>query len=587
MTFGVPISELPAGLPFTGSELIPFVQGGVTSQLPVNAIYPPFGQTAAELKANVTPVNGFYPECNVLRYGADNTGVTSSVAAIKAAVAVACYGGGPSGIGNHSRVYFPRGYYRFDMDSVLSNPTTIQRGIIFEGDGLMSSMLNLTTGGTTTMWYINGPAGEQQYISVTFRDLGFVGDNPSFANGFSLDQSQNMMFERCWFATLGTTYQCIGAAGGDALRFFDCRFNYIYANLLYVSNNQFLNCEIIGCTMELIYGNIINIGSGGGGAIRVRGGSIIMNDGGSPHSVINLAGGGLGNNNNMYLFDGVQIQLQTDLSTGLPGTPANCQLVTGGTVGGQSPLITFRDCNHITDNGARAIVVINQERVVFERCKLTQNQGDTYQITGPGAGGDQYGDPGSIIWQDSEVPLNLSQQVNLLDGGDGLIWPYASCRGGYWSDYQNSVSRTIRTAIDFDLNWQNQGRASNIPSLKLMVGKPANRQWCDATNNFNWIVTLPANAILVKVLVRREATASNVVYTLNVGTNSNATAYGTSGASNTNLAQNIFWDQTGTPANWVNVGTTSPGNTVEVSMTGSASGAGVVGSAGYFLIWYY
>jgi hypothetical protein len=261
-----------------------------------------------------------------------------------------------------------------------------------------------------------------------------------------------------------------------------------------------------------------------------------------------------------------------------------------GLVGAQSPHITFHDSNFTCTNGAREQVNAANCHIIFDHCVMTQNQGDTYTCNGPTAGGDQYGEPGSIRFLGCEVPINFSTFCSTpVDAGDSLSWGYIRAQDCYWSNYDSGVARTVRTAIDFDLNWQNQGRASNFfPGLKTMIGKVANRQWCDATGNFNWTITLPNNALIVQILVYRPATGSNVVFTLNVGTTANATLYGTSGASNTNLAQTISVDNLATPANWVNVGTGgAPGNTVMVSMTGTASGQGVVGTGGYFLVRYY
>ena len=168
----------------------------LTSSILSAVLYP---RTASEVDASVVPTNFQYQEGNVLRYGADPTGGTSSVSAIKAAIAVACYAGGASGIGNHSRVYFPHGTYLIDSDNAFANPTTLQRGIIFEGDGIASSILNIVTGGSVTIWLYDGAASEQEWISVLFRDLMVQGDDQHLANGFSWYQSQGWRFENVWF----------------------------------------------------------------------------------------------------------------------------------------------------------------------------------------------------------------------------------------------------------------------------------------------------------------------------------------------------------------------------------------------------
>jgi hypothetical protein len=516
----------------------------------------------------------------VLRYGADATGVASSFAAIQQAIKVACSGSLSNGVGNHARVYFPHGNYKIDADDVLANPLGatgfVQRGIIFEGDGMMSSILQLS-GPASTLWFLNGPASEQQYISATFRDLGFQGDavgGPAgLSNGFNVYQSQNIMFFRCWFNLLGTAYQDSGNANGDATKFFGCRMNSIYTRCVAFNNNQFLNVEMYGCSLEQIYGQIFYIATGGGGAFRMYGGSIIMLTGSIATWIVNIQpGANLGNNNNTYFLSGVQTQRQ-----------ATNGLVYCGYFGAQAPKILFEDFND-TSSSSQLAINIAQASVYFRDSVLTANLGDTYRVTGPTAGGDQYGIPGRIVFENTELPLNIAAQCSTpVDSGDSLSWGYIAARNCFWSNYDAGTNRVQRYPIDFEQNWQNQGRASNGPTLKRIIGKVANRQWTDASGTFNWTVNLPVGAIPIRVLVYRPATGTASVYTLNVGTQASATAYGTSGASNVNVAQSIVWDQSATPANWTPV--TGANNQLILSATGYTGSA--VGTGGYFVVEYY
>jgi hypothetical protein len=71
---------------------------------------PFFAQTAEELAAGIAPTNTLYPPGNVLRYGADRTGVSPSVTAFQNAIA--------SGVG---RVVVPFGKYRFTSGLTIGN----------------------------------------------------------------------------------------------------------------------------------------------------------------------------------------------------------------------------------------------------------------------------------------------------------------------------------------------------------------------------------------------------------------------------------------------------------------------------------
>jgi hypothetical protein len=579
-----------SGLPAIGVlTSTPLTQSVFNGFLVANQVFP-FPITGNEQLAGVTPTSFMYPEGNILRYGGDPTGNSSSHAAIQALVAVMCAGSASNGVGNHVRGYFPHGTYLNDSDSPFTNPLGatgfVQRGLTFWGDGKMSSLIYNNTGGSRTQWLINGPVGEQQYIALKFQDMGFIGDSAGaqlgLANGFNLYQSQNVSFDNCWFYNLGTAYQDSGTANGDGTKYYNCTFNQIYTRVAAFNNPQYLNVDYVSCAFEQCYGDIFYVapqigGAGGGGALRVIGSSLIMNNGPIPTYLLNIAANAnLGNNNNKYDFIGMQVS----------GMGTTCALVNCQFTGGQAPHINFDLCNVAVSGTARLQVNIAQAKVVFHRCVLTNNSGDTYQVVGPTAGGgDQYGIPGSIEFIRSEVPENLWSYCTVAsDAGDGLPWGYISAEQCYWSNYDASVSRVEHYAMDFELNWQNSGRASMGPRLKSINGKDSNRQWTDATGNFNWTVNLPVGAIPVSIQVFRPATATTSSFTLNVGTQANATAYGSSGLSNTNLSQSIVWDQSTTPANLIAV--TSANNQVVLTASG-ASGQTAVGTGGLFIVKYY
>lgn len=89
------ITSLPAAKTLSGSELVPADQGNTTVRIPISQISVVTPQSPAEAAAGIVPTNASYPVGNVLRYGADSTGVLDSTAAIQAAVtAVANANGG-------------------------------------------------------------------------------------------------------------------------------------------------------------------------------------------------------------------------------------------------------------------------------------------------------------------------------------------------------------------------------------------------------------------------------------------------------------------------------------------------------------
>jgi hypothetical protein len=595
LTSSLLASLLPSAL--TTSILAPFITTPLIAPL-VN-----LGQTANEVIAGVTPTYLQYPEGNVLRYGADATGVVASDASFKSAILVCCTGASASGYGNHATFVVPKGYYQLTTTNVFGNPLVGSygaiRGMKFSGAG---SLIQLNTqAGIKTLWLFDGTSTEgptgsnptvQNWLDCTFEDFCFIGDVAvvagvnSTANGFRGYTTAGLKFSRISINSFNVGYDSESQAaylgyGGDSWYFSQCYEVNMSGAVIQLNNSQAVNWTRSECRSETLYGDCVRVNQGGGGAFRWYGGSIITQGGTAQTYLLNLnisIGAGIGDNNNTFLFSGIQTEAHS----------AQSCLVYSGEVGAQAPNITFHKCNFTETGGSRTSVDIIEAHVFFDNCVMTENQGSGYNVAGPAAGGDQYGDPGSIIFQNCEVPINLSTYCTTPTNADGLSWGYISARQCWWSNFDSGVPRTTRTAIDFDMNWQNQGRAgTGEPRLKEVSGYVQNRQMPDSTSSFNWTVNLPVGATIVKLLAYRPATTGATAYTLLIGNSSNASLYGTSGASTTGAAQTVSVDWTATPASWVTVGSTSPGNQVQLSATTTATGATAAGSGGYFKVWYY
>ncbi len=557
------------------------IPGGTIDNLPLvddtfSSLYP---RTKAELACGVIPRNCTYPPGNVLRYGADPTGVASSFEAIQNCLKAALTGNNVAGMGDHGRVYVPRGTYLVDADGVFNNSADFQRGFIIEGDGLGSSVLKLKTNGARIWFYNNEAKSTQQYIFVTVRDLQFTSDSAANGNGFRFQQDQGWRFFRCWMLNLHTAIASEGGFTGNVgseHKFYSCKFTAIHDAVHLFNSAQCMNIEYHGCDIESIYGDVFRIGAGGGGALRVFGGSYIMDDGGTPRYLLNIDGGGLGNNNNSFTVNGIQTEMHN----------TNNRLVYHGSGSGGAHIV-FNECNITATNGARQQVNVSTARVTFNRCVLTQNQGDTYQVSGPrGGGGDQYGEPGSIHFIECDVPETLSSLCSTAsDSGDDLAWGMVSARGCYNNRFVPSDIRTHRYAIDFDLNWYNGGRASNFAGLKTVSVKPQNRSWPFADARYDWCVTLPSNALIVNINVFRPANAGgSAAYTLHVGNGDKSVVYGTDGGGiSASAARSIIVQYD--VANLLSAGVSNPHNQVRVWADPTTSYAGAMG--GYFIVQYY
>ena len=540
-----------------------------------SALYP---RTEAEVTARVTPINYAEPPGSVLRYGADPSGRLNSFTAVQNCLRASLTGRNVAGMGDHGRVYFPRGTYLIDGDGVFNNVADFQRGFIIEGDGLSSSVIKLKTNGRQSWLYANEAKSTQQYIFVTVRDLQITSDDADVGNGFKFQQDQGWRFFRCWMLNLRIAIDSDGGFtgnNGSEHKFFNCKFTAIRQAVHRFNNLQCLNIEYHGCDIESITGDIFQIGPGGGGALRVFGGSFIMDDGGTPHYLLNIDGGGLGNNNNTYIFNCIQTELHS----------TNNRLLTQASSGGGAHIV-FSDCNITATNGSREQVNVATARVTFNRCVLTQNQGDTYRVRGPTAGGDQYGEPGHIIFNECDVPRNLSNVCFATpDGGDGLAWGQISARGCYSNGYVPTEARTHRYGMDFDLNWFNGGRASNFSGLKSISVKPQNRSWPFMDSTFDWVVTLPVGALIVSIDVYRPANAGrSEQYTLHVGNGDKSVIYGTDGGSIDAAAPRKI-TVTNEISQLVSCGNSSPSNQVRIWANPTTSYAAAMG--GYFIVRYY
>jgi hypothetical protein len=535
-----------------------------------------YDRTAAEIAAGVTPTDYAIPSdaiggVIVDRYGTNITpGSTSMFAPIRNAMKIAYTGSSVSGIGDHSRVEFLRNIYRIDSDTVFNDSGGLNRGMVFRGQGMNSTKLRLITGGSAKYFYKNNLAGTQQYIFITFEDLMFTTDSNSNGNGFYMQADQGFRFSRCHFQGMARMLEGNGNLNGSEHKFYACKITDVYDRVISFDNEQMLNIELHGCDVETIYGHIFYIDDGGGGALSVFGGSYIMDDGGSPHYLLYIHGAGTGGNNNRFTFNGIQTELHS----------TNNALVYKGT-SSTAALITFNDCNLTsTQGGVRNLVDITGGRVTFNRCNMPA--ADTYLIrTGEdGVSSERHGDPGSIIFDECNVPSGLSYLITTGNYG------FASARDCFNNDYTPGTNTNIKEAMDFDLNWQNGGRASNFPGLKTVCFKNELGNWPytgDSDDN-DWTVLLPKNALIKNIYVYRPANAGGGAgnIQLAVGNGDKTTTYASSTLAAGTSAHVITIEKT--IDSLIAGGATSPNNKVRI--WGSTKNSSVI-SGGYSIVQYY
>jgi len=156
-------------------------------------------RTPEELAAGVVPTNLQYPELNVLRYGADNTGRSACDKAIADAVSVAC-----PRVGSETgarRVYFPAGQYLvtvpIDLSNSRANGTRGKDGLVIQGESVGATRIIGKTGAGRPVIETTGSQWLTiKDLTVTSAAMGY--STVGIFQGLSkaLGETQNQKFSR-------------------------------------------------------------------------------------------------------------------------------------------------------------------------------------------------------------------------------------------------------------------------------------------------------------------------------------------------------------------------------------------------------
>ncbi|HXN95987.1 MAG TPA: glycosyl hydrolase family 28-related protein [Candidatus Acidoferrales bacterium] len=193
----------------------------VYPSLNISSVYP---LTGAETTAGVTPTNYTYPSLNVLRYGADPSNVTDSLAAFNNALAVAAVNGGT--------VFVPAGTYKISSTLQWTSTKVYLAGVtqqvsilsfanstgdlISIGDGVTApsyvGVSRFTV--TASVSKSSGAAIRVQNSSYVFLDNIILGLN--LFTGFQFDGGAQQLFYflNTFAIQSGTNGILIGASGG-------------------------------------------------------------------------------------------------------------------------------------------------------------------------------------------------------------------------------------------------------------------------------------------------------------------------------------------------------------------------------------
>lgn len=457
---------------------------------------------------------------NVKWFGAKGDGATNDSVAIRNAIQAAI------ARSLHPIVYFPPGTYMIHDDGVFSDiGQTLQSGLNVCGAGMNSSKLKLVTGGSVKWFYNNGATSRMS--RPCFMDLGFETDAAStgMGNGFHLTSTgheQHFTFVRCRLIQMHTLLKMSGAVGNDSHRFVNCDMREIYGPVCHWNNVNAVVIEFFACNGELLYGDPFYVESGGGGDLRVYGGSWIMDSVVGDTTQHYLVKADSSNNvGTSMTFFGIKPEMRS----------AYTSLVKAlGDLGGLR--VTFHATNFdALSGGIREVVWIGLlRRVQFIDC-YRMNSSFTYRIDATVGTSGSSGTAGIIEWVRCGIPEDLSEKVTLV-----TEYGRASARDCH---IQSSGIAT-RQAVDFDLNWQNQSVGDIGMNLKrAVVMRGTNVAW-PFNSGSERTLKLPKNAIIKNIYARKPAQGVSVsAYQLHVGTNDKATTYGSSVSGNQSLLHTI------------------------------------------------
>jgi len=159
----ITIPQLPAAIAITGNEQLEAVQSGTSVRVSAiqianlagnGVLYP---QTASEKTLGIVPSNYNYPECNVLRYGADPTNTADCTTAFQSAVNVCTLAQVP--------IFVPTGTY-YVAGTILVNGAYFS----ISGEDQLTTTITGYKAGTTSGFInsTNNPSPDTSYPTTTY-----------------------------------------------------------------------------------------------------------------------------------------------------------------------------------------------------------------------------------------------------------------------------------------------------------------------------------------------------------------------------------------------------------------------------------
>jgi hypothetical protein len=500
---------------------------------------------------------------NVRWFGAKGDGTTDDTSAIEAAILGAENQGA---IYPNIVVYFPAGVYRVTAPGALSiNGGNLTTGLSFRGDGMYNSIIrcSFASGG----WLWDNAASGTHFQQTQFTDLGFEGMNPAAFTGFSSLPTnvgafkmtrtsyaeQGFLFRNCRFDCFWKDFDFEGSDNASENKFFGCKFFRTAGTVYTINNPQSFNHEFYGCDFEENFNDIFLVTTGG--AVKVYGGSVIMEpDGTSTDRWFYHQTGGPGQGALPVTFNGIRFEFRGNYANA-----ANISNFIQTSVGFTQCVLEAQ--NSITKASFGTLGAY--ATMFFTQCQFMEAGGGTIQFLITTAS--IYGENGTISFDGCALPPDWSDRC-ILQSGVGNF----SARNCYNS---NIGAGAPNRADDFDANfgvtapgqvatWSNAGGtlfsqggySNNHPHLKSAWLKVPTDYWTVSTDVGEHTLKLPANAIIVGIhVLKNAATSDGSTLTWVVGNNDKSIAHLTCPAINNNIAfqahKNDYYYNVGTSTN--------------------------------------
>jgi pectate lyase-like protein len=159
-----------------------------------------YSQTAQESAAGVVPTNLNYPPGNILRYGADPTGIVDSASAIRNSIA------------SNDYTYIPRGQYLVNSQISINRAAVTIEGAnpwwqhtgVYQGGSLLKLGSAAGSGAAVFAWTAAGASAD--YGGLVIQRLGINLNNPGLQQiGIRIGQALNVRIDNVTIIGQGTS----------------------------------------------------------------------------------------------------------------------------------------------------------------------------------------------------------------------------------------------------------------------------------------------------------------------------------------------------------------------------------------------